>query len=80
MNQNNSIVISFRLDRRVRNILEKENLEPAKEARIALEDLAKRVEFKKAMTELTSFIERRVKPSKKGFAVSVVRSDRNEMH
>jgi hypothetical protein len=76
----NSIVISIRVDKKVKRIIEQENLEPAREAKTALEELAKRVEFKKAMRGLTDFVKRNVKPSKRGFASSTIRRDRDEMH
>lgn len=81
MNENgNSVVISIRVDKKVKRIIEQENLEPARVAKIALEDLAKRIEFKKAMRGLTDFIKINVKPSKTGFASSTIRRDRDEMH
>ncbi len=81
MNENgNSVVISIRVDKKVKRIIEQENLEPARVAKIALEDLAKRIEFKKAMRGLTDFIKINVKPSKHGFASSTIRRDRDEMH
>lgn len=72
-----SAVIRVRLRAEVREELGSAGIDISKESRRHLDDLAWAIRSKKSLGEMSEIIAKRVKPSKKGFASSQVRRDRD---
>jgi len=73
-------VISIRVKADVRRALLKRGVNIPKHVKECLERLADEEGSKEAMIRMKEIVEKKVKPSRKGFAVSSVREDRNENH
>lgn len=71
-----SEVIRVRVRRSVKEELEAAGIDPSKESRKHLEDLAWTIRCRKAFQEMNEVIRKRVKPSKEGFAGAYTREDR----
>jgi hypothetical protein len=70
-----SVVISVRVKKEVKELLESEGINIAEEVRRFLEELAYKVRIRKYVEKWDRMLEG-VKPSPKGFSVSSVREDR----
>ncbi len=70
-----SVVISVRVKREIKELLESEGINIAEEVRRFLEELAYKVRIRKYVEKWDKMLEG-VKPSPKGFSVSSVREDR----
>jgi hypothetical protein len=70
-----SVVISVRVKREIKELLESEGINIAEEVRRFLEELAYKVRIRKYVEKWDRMLEG-VKPSPKGFSVSSVREDR----
>ena len=70
-----SVVISVRVPREVKEILEEGEVDISKEVRSFLEELAWRVKTRKFVEKWSGLL-KDVKPSEEGFAVRSVREDR----
>ncbi|MGD0729217.1 MAG: VapB-type antitoxin [Candidatus Micrarchaeaceae archaeon] len=75
-----SIVISFRITKDMKSKLEREGINVEKTVKEFLAQKASQIELKKTIDKLTHIVEKRVKPSKKGFAVKSIRADRDVAH
>ncbi len=71
-----SVVISVRVPRRVKELLEREGVDVAEEVRRYLELLALRVKAKRFVEKWDKVLYSRVVPSREGFAAESVREDR----
>jgi hypothetical protein len=70
-----SVVISVRVKREIKELLESEGINIAEEVRRFLEELAYKIRIRKYVEKWDRMLEG-VKPSPKGFSVSSVREDR----
>ena len=70
-----SVVISVRVKREIKELLESEGVNIAEEVRRFLEELAYKVRIRRYVEKWDRMLEG-VKPSPKGFSVSSVREDR----
>jgi hypothetical protein len=70
-----SVVISVRVKKEIKELLESEGINIAEEVRRFLEELAYKVRIRKYVEKWDRMLEG-VKPSPKGFSVSSVREDR----
>jgi hypothetical protein len=70
-----SVVISVRVKKEIKELLESEGVNIAEEVRRFLEELAYKVRIRKYVEKWDRMLEG-VKPSPKGFSVSSVREDR----
>jgi siroheme synthase (precorrin-2 oxidase/ferrochelatase) len=70
-----SVVISVRVRREIKELLESEGINIAEEVRRFLEELAYKIRIRKYVEKWDRMLEG-VKPSPKGFSVSSVREDR----
>ncbi len=68
-------VISVRVKKKIKDLLEKEGIDIANEIRRYLEELAEKIIIRKYIEKWDSLL-RNVKPSEKGFAEKSVREDR----
>ena len=68
-------VISVRVKKKIKDLLEKEGIDVADEIRRYLEELAEKIIIRKYIEKWDSLL-RNVKPSEKGFAEKSVREDR----
>ena len=68
-------VISVRVKKKIRDLLEKEGIDIADEIRRYLEELAEKIIIRKYIEKWDNLL-RNVKPSEKGFAEKSVREDR----
>ena len=75
-----SVVVSVRIKKDVKAKLEEEGINVEASIKDYLAQRAKQIEFRKKVQEWKSFIEKNVKPSKKGFAVKSIREDRRAAH
>jgi hypothetical protein len=75
-----SAVISVRLEKGVKERLEKEGVDVSYEFKKYVQRRIALLELKKTVKELTVIIKKNVKPSEKGFAVRSVREDRDAGH
>jgi hypothetical protein len=72
-----SEVISVRVSREIKKELEAAGINTSVEVKRYLEELAWKTRSKRAVEVMNEVIRNRVKPSKKGFAASQVREDRD---
>ncbi len=70
-----TIVISVRVKKKIKDLLEKEGIDIADEIRRYLEELAEKIIIRKYIEKWDNLL-RNVKPSEKGFAEKSVREDR----
>ena len=70
-----SVVISVRVKKEIKELLESEGVNIAEEVKRFLEELAYKVRIRKYVEKWDRMLEG-VKPSPKGFSVSLVREDR----
>jgi hypothetical protein len=70
-----SIVISIRIKKEIKELLEKENVNINEEVKKFLEELANKIKIRKYIAEWDKILEN-VKPSEKGFAGKSIREDR----
>jgi hypothetical protein len=70
-----SIVISIRIKKEIKELLEKENVNINEEVKKFLEELANKIKIRKYIAEWDKILEN-VKPSEKGFAGRSIREDR----
>jgi hypothetical protein len=70
-----SIVISIRIKKEIKELLEKENININEEVKKFLEELANKIKMRKYIAEWDKILEN-VKPSEKGFAGKSIREDR----
>jgi hypothetical protein len=70
-----SIVISIRIKKEIKELLEKENVNTNEEVKKFLEELANKIKIRKYIAEWDKILEN-VKPSEKGFAGRSIREDR----
>jgi len=70
-----SIVISIRIKKEIKELLEKENVNINEEVKKFLEELASKIKMRKYVAEWDKILEN-VKPSEKGFAERSIREDR----
>jgi hypothetical protein len=70
-----SIVISIRIKKEIKELLEKENVNINEEVKKFLEELASKIKMRKYIAEWDKILEN-VKPSEKGFAGRSIREDR----
>jgi hypothetical protein len=70
-----SVVISVRVKKEIKELLESEGVNIAEEVRRFLEELAYKVRIRKYVKKWDRMLEG-VKPSPKGFSISSVREDR----
>ncbi len=70
-----SVVISVRVKKEIKELLESEGINIAEEVRRFLEELAYKVRIRKYVEKWDKMLEG-VKPSPKGFSVASVREDR----
>lgn len=75
-----SEVVSVRIKKETKEILQKSGVDISMATRSYLERLAWRAQSKKNLKELHRLIERNVKPSRRGFAVASIREDRDSVH
>ena len=68
-------VISVRVKKKIKDLLEKEGIDIADEIRRYLEELAEKIIIRKYVEKWDNLL-RNVKPSEKGFAEKSVREDR----
>ena len=76
----NTEVISVRVRKEVKRALLEKKVDLSKLVNAYLEQLAQSEKSKGVMLRLEEIIEKRVKPSKRGFAVRSVREDRYATH
>jgi thiamine pyrophosphate-dependent acetolactate synthase large subunit-like protein len=72
-----SIVISIRIKKEIKELLEKENVNINEEVKKFLEELANKIKMRKHIAEWDKILEN-VKPSEKGFAERSIREDRED--
>jgi siroheme synthase (precorrin-2 oxidase/ferrochelatase) len=70
-----STVVSVRIKKEIKELLEKENVNINEEVKRFLEELASKIKMKKYIAEWDKILEN-VKPSEKGFAERSIREDR----
>jgi hypothetical protein len=70
-------VIRVRVPREVTEELKAAGINPSKEGRRHLENLAWTIRCRIALEQMSEVIRKRVKPSRKGFAMSHTRKDRD---
>jgi antitoxin component of RelBE/YafQ-DinJ toxin-antitoxin module len=75
-----SEVVSVRIRKETKEALERNGIDVSFALRSYLEKLAWKAEGKRNLKELHRLIEREVKPSRKGFAASSIREDRDRAH
>lgn len=75
-----SVVISVRVKKETKTKLEREGIDVEKSIKDFLTRRASQIELRKTIDRLTHIIEKKVKPSKKGFSVKSIREDRNVAH
>ncbi|MCD6536019.1 MAG: VapB-type antitoxin [Thaumarchaeota archaeon] len=68
-------VVSIRIDKRVREILERAGVNISREVKRYLEELAWKIELKESIEKFSKVLEG-VPPAEKGFSVRSVREDR----
>lgn len=75
-----SVVVSVRLEKNIKERLEKEGIDLPYEFKKYVQRRIALLELQKTVKELTITIKKNVKPSEKGFAVRSVREDRDAAH
>jgi hypothetical protein len=70
-----STVVSVRIKKEIKELLEKENVNINEEVKKFLEELASKIKIRKYIAEWDKILEN-VKPSEKGFAGRSIREDR----
>ncbi|MFZ8848931.1 MAG: VapB-type antitoxin [Thermoproteota archaeon] len=70
-----STVVSVRIKKEIKELLEKENVNINEEVKKFLEELASKIKMRKYVAEWDKILEN-VKPSEKGFAERSIREDR----
>ena len=75
-----SEVVSVRIKKETKEALEQNGIDISLATRAYLEKLAWKSTSKKNLRELHKLIERKVKPSQKGFSVKSTREDRDSVH
>jgi predicted transcriptional regulator len=70
-----STVVSVRIKKEIKELLEKENVNINEEVKKFLEELASKIKMRKYIVEWDKILEN-VKPSEKGFAERSIREDR----
>lgn len=75
-----SVVVSVRIKKGTKLMLEKEGIDVEKSVKDFLTNRALQIELKRRIKSLTAIIEKNVKPSKAGFAVKSIREDRYVTH
>ncbi len=70
-----STVVSVRISKKIKEILESEGIDVSKEVREYLEELAYRIQLRRYVEKWDRILSR-AKPSKKGFSEKSVREDR----
>jgi predicted transcriptional regulator len=70
-----STVVSVRIKKEIKELLEKENVNINEEVKKFLEELASKIKMRKYIAEWDKILEN-VKPSEKGFAERSIREDR----
>jgi hypothetical protein len=75
-----SEVVSVRIKKQTKEALERNGVDISSAVRGYLEELSWKVQSGKKVRELHQLIESKVKPSRKGSAVSSVREDRDHGH
>ncbi len=75
-----STVVSVRIEKDVKDKLEKEGIDLSYEFKKYIQRRIALLNLKKTIDELAVVIDKKVKPSKKGFAESFVRHDRDAAH
>jgi predicted transcriptional regulator len=70
-----STVVSVRIKKEIKELLEKENVNINEEVKKFLEELASKIKMRKYIAEWDRILEN-VKPSEKGFAERSIREDR----
>jgi antitoxin component of RelBE/YafQ-DinJ toxin-antitoxin module len=68
-------VISVRIDRKVKEILEKAGVDIGKKVKKFLEELAWKIEVRQSVEKLSKLLER-IPPAEVGFSTKSVRGDR----
>ncbi len=68
-------IVSVRVDRRVKEILERAGVDVNKEVKKFLEELAWKLEVRESVEKLSKILEK-IPPAEPGFAVRSVREDR----
>jgi antitoxin component of RelBE/YafQ-DinJ toxin-antitoxin module len=74
-----SEVVSVRIKKETKEALEQNGIDISLATRAYLEKLAWKSTSKNNLRELHKLIERKVKPSRKGFSVKSIREDRNSV-
>ena len=72
-----SEVVSVRVPKEVKKILDEAGIDVASRTREYLEELAWETRAKQTLAELHGMIEKNVKPSAKGSSAKLIREDRN---
>ena len=75
-----SVVVSVRLERGIKERLDKEGIDLSYEFKKYVKRRIALLELRKTVKELTVLIKKNAKPSPKGFAVKSVREDRDAAH
>jgi antitoxin component of RelBE/YafQ-DinJ toxin-antitoxin module len=75
-----SEVVSVRIKKETKEALEQNGIDISLATRAYLEKLAWKSKSKNNLRELHKLIERKVKPSRKGFSVKSIREDRDSVH
>ncbi len=75
-----SEVVSVRIKKETKEALERNGVDISLATRAYLEKLAWKSTSKKNIRELHKLIERKVKPSQKGFSLKSIREDRDDVH
>ncbi|MHB8396245.1 MAG: VapB-type antitoxin [Thermoplasmataceae archaeon] len=73
-------VISVRLKKGTKEKLKNLGIDPSKEVRRILEELAWRKDVRNTMDRLELIVEKQSKPSEAEFAIRSIREDRDESH
>jgi antitoxin component of RelBE/YafQ-DinJ toxin-antitoxin module len=68
-------VVSVRIDRKVKEILEKAGVDIGKEVKKFLEELAWKIEVRQSVEKLSKLLEK-IHPAEVGFSAKSVREDR----
>jgi antitoxin component of RelBE/YafQ-DinJ toxin-antitoxin module len=71
-----TVVISVRIRREVKEVLDEAGINVSEVVRNYLEDLARRIRVQRALNELDAILSN-IKPAEKGFAERLVREDRD---
>ncbi len=75
-----SVVISVRVRKDMKERLEQEGIDVEKSIRDFLAQKSAQIELRRTIKRLSRIIDKNVKPSKRGFSVKSVREDRHAAH